>query len=662
MSRTRLALLFPLLSLVNFLAPPMHAQSTGDLAVGLTPYQSFHGGNIDSINLQNGNLVLQIPLASYPQRGDLKIGFHFVANTKNTHTSKLCNPRNCTYFWVTSAPGVVEDEGVTIANQLYKPPNSSTTFSEFAVVTSDGAQHPVAQQITGDGTGFWTNTESNAVNPPLPTVIIDRNGVRTFLLSGAAGVLREDPNGNQIMIGSDGSLTDTMGRTFPFLKPGQVSIPGSSTTDFSGCTGPLPIASASSWSLPTLSGGTMTLKFCQVSVPINIPAQSPAPAFSGSQTATQSIVLPNRTAWTFAYDNYGLPSQITLPTGGTISYGYTTVNQSCGNTVNLSRSVTSRTVNANDGTGSHTWQYNYGAFGTLVTTVTDPLGNDTVHTYTSFGGTSNCYAFETETQSYQGSQASGTLLKTIQTDYNLINGGNPVYSSPGVLPIRMTTTWPTAQVTKVETDYDSNGPAGMPYGNVIAQREYDYGSSAPGALLRTTTTHYLAFSNSAYLTNNLVSLKSSAQVTDSSGTQRALTTYAYDESSLAPSGVTAQHDSSPPTGSTRGNLTSVSRWLNTTGGSAISHATYFDTGMVNTKTDANNNQTTVGYSAIFVGAYPTTVTNALGQATTSNYDFNTGLLTSVTDPNNQATTYLYDGMWRLSQVNRPDNGQDSITH
>ena len=52
----------------------------------------------------------------------------------------------------------------------------------------------------------------------------------------------------------------------------------------------------------------------------------------------QSIVLPNGTTWNFAYNdpgdgstyngapiNYGTLTQVTLPTGGTISYTYTTI-------------------------------------------------------------------------------------------------------------------------------------------------------------------------------------------------------------------------------------------------------------------------------------------------------------------------------------------------
>jgi RHS repeat-associated protein len=657
--------LFPILPILALAgsASTSAAQATGDIAQGFTPYQSFHGGDIDSVNLSNGNVILRIPLLSYPQRGSLKLSFSFLANSKSAHTIEVCSPvppKNCTYGWVTTAPVVVDDASVSVAESLYQPGGAnSKQETMFAVVTSDGAQHPLVGsetgQITSDATGFWSNSSYDAAVAP-PTVVITREGVRNFL---TGSVNREDPNGNQILVGTSG-YTDTMGRAIsPFLST-TGGIPGSSTTNFSGCTGALPIASATIWTVPGLSGGTMQFKFCQVSVAINIPAQGQARAQTGTQPSTQSIVLPNGTAWTFAYDNYGDISQVTLPTGGTIAYTYETAPAGeCQVGDNLSRYATSRTVNANDGAGAHTWQYSFSG----VTTVTDPLSNQAVHTFTSFGTPISCFGFETLAQYYQGSNTAGTLLKTVQTDYENIGAGNPVYMSPGALPIRVTTTWPNNQVTKVETDYDSQCQ-GSPCGNVIARREYDYGNGAPGSLLRTTAYQYEAFINSTYLANNLLSLPSSVQATNGSGTQVAYTTYGYDAYALGSSGMGSgqQHDTAPADGAQRGNQTSVQRWLNTTGAHLTSTAHYFDTGKVQTATDPAGNSTTFAYSATYEGAYLTTVTNALTQTTTDTYDFNTGLLTSTTDPNNQTRTFTYDSSWRPSSAGYPDGGQTSYCY
>ncbi len=42
---------------------------------GLKPYASYNGGDIDVVSLVNGKIDLHIPLLSYPQRGNLKLGF-----------------------------------------------------------------------------------------------------------------------------------------------------------------------------------------------------------------------------------------------------------------------------------------------------------------------------------------------------------------------------------------------------------------------------------------------------------------------------------------------------------------------------------------------------------------------------------------------------------
>src|SRR5579863_9996003 len=44
-----------------------HAQA--DFEKGYQSFQSYHGSDFDTVNLANGNLVLNIPLLSYEQRG-----------------------------------------------------------------------------------------------------------------------------------------------------------------------------------------------------------------------------------------------------------------------------------------------------------------------------------------------------------------------------------------------------------------------------------------------------------------------------------------------------------------------------------------------------------------------------------------------------------------
>ena len=46
------------------------SQTAPDLENGLKAYGAYDGGNLDTVNLENGNLMLHIPLSDvYPQRG-----------------------------------------------------------------------------------------------------------------------------------------------------------------------------------------------------------------------------------------------------------------------------------------------------------------------------------------------------------------------------------------------------------------------------------------------------------------------------------------------------------------------------------------------------------------------------------------------------------------
>jgi YD repeat-containing protein len=717
---------FSLRSLAQSLPP-----TTPDDQMGMMPYVSYHGGDIDNVNLGTGNLVVRMPFLSYPQRGNaLRAEFDLQYNGKPyQYQCEIPIQGKCTWAWWPSGltPGwspilppsptlgvnVVDADAVMVAyntSTIAHPPDAPDYTDLFKVMTADNASHLLGLVagtggdcasgsswyysdygtfMTLDATGWQMQKPSCGSSATVisPTGVSYKNNVRQDSNGNYISITMGCPYQPSCSIEAPLTLTDTLGLQIP-IPPTALATGNVST---SLCpTGALPAAMAVYWIPPGYNGATLQYLFCYGNVPINIPPYSQAAGLTENTTMLQSITLPNGASWVFGYSdtdgsynneatNYGNLTQITLPTGGTIQYTYTWG----GSPTDLqSRWVSSRTVNANDGTGSHEWTYSYGYNGsTPQTIVTDPMGNDTVHL---FGGNG---LYETNAQYYQGSHTTGTLLKTVATTYESFENLNAINSWAGVVPIQITTTWASNnEVTQLNRSYDSGftyvpyaviglGNGTSVYGKVTSETDYDYGSGAKGSPLRTTNTTYAWQSPNpnyaSYLSNNLLNLVYSVQVEDGGGTQRAYTAYGYDEpGDLISSGITEQKVS----GETYpGNQTSVHRWLNgsTTGtancsavtnGYLVTTKAYYDTGEVPTVTDPCGYQTNYQYSNTYYGAFVTKVTNALGQFMSYAYDFNTGAVTTITDWNSQPTTKNYDMLTRLTSASYPDGGSTTLCY
>src|SRR6185437_7053939 len=213
-----------------------------------------------------------------------------------------------------------------------------------------------------------------------------------------------DSNGNTITVSGSGNSTDTLGRSIPNPESGPVTS-----------TAPCPslgaafqsVASATSWTPP--GAGTFTLCWTNININTNFFNGLTPPTYNEARVTRQmlqSLVLPNGTAWNFIYDSadpnnaqsfaYGDLTKIIFPTGGSISYTWDT-STPCDNGSTgwpaESRAVTSRTLDANDGTGTKRWDYSGGPSSfnsstgetTIPTVVTAPLvtgetqRNDTLH-------------------------------------------------------------------------------------------------------------------------------------------------------------------------------------------------------------------------------------------------------------------------------------------
>jgi RHS repeat-associated protein len=703
-SRILLAIFF--LTFLLVAGPKANAQDDANNEQGLKPFGTYQWDDIDQIDLMGGNVKATIPLLSYPQRGGkLSLGFFLSYSAPRWSYRANCTLIPCTVTVSGGAEGMVSTSNLDITMKFTNASDSNgdLCWQIPAIVEPDGASHTMAETATNtyqaiDGSGYRLNGFNAGVCPGTTFqqgTIVAPNGLSYTKNSSSTSIVA-DTNGNQIteafVIGTGNVITDTMGRTIN-------DFTSSSTT--TGCVGPRTTTGASLWTVPTTNGASTTITFCYAQVLIQVGSVSGTPG-GGTCAAhwvcvnryvsmLQAVILPNGRSWIFSYlDGYGELSGITYPTGGTISYAWNT-NDDCpslpGGTTVYHPIISSRTVNVQDGiTPPSTWQYAYTFAGypnfSVTTIMTDPIGNDTVLTGNNINAAA-CSYYQTQAQYYAGSHTSGTLVKTIKTDNALASTGTPYITGESIVaevPIRNTTIWPNGSQTKEEFDYDSGFSWSDPtttgtaiYGKRTNIRTFDYGTGAPGNLLRTVSNTYAFQSSSAYLNNNLLDLP--AQISTFTGATQAgvcgangataCTTYGYDEMTLQSSGITEQKVAGEVN---PGNQTSVHRWLNGTsparspctvavsGGYVTSKYTYFDTGEVQQETDPCLYATSFGYSAMYYGAFLTSITNPLGQSTTMAYDFTTGLPTSTTDANQQTTTKTYDVMNRLTGLSYPDGG------
>ena len=698
--------LWMLLGVVLAGSLPVLGQTNFDEQQGLKPYDSWHGGDMDTVSLTNGSVMVHIPLVSFPQRGSLDLSFSIIANSKQWGVVTQCNQQTCFFNWAPMPRGGVLPKGGAQATSVvgaqvlssidYWLQGSSDTSSGSAVlshalVNPDGSIHQLGTNVSGSGRSL---DATGLVQTDNQTIILP-SGVRlyyanmTTVNNGSQPTAVTDPNGNQITIGASG-WTDSLNRFIPG-SGGLPTQPGTVTADLSTCPVGTTV-SARNWDIPSVAPanggitGTRRFKLCYSNFTI-----ATSFGYDGTEygpttnTLLSAVVLPdpNLSMWTFSYDSYGDISRVGFPTGGYISYGYD-ARPSCSFQTG-SRWVTSRTVNANDGTGDHTWTYQYSATTfngqpALQVTVTTPPpdSNVAVHTMiTPVAGT--CGYYEAQAQYYQGA-ATGTPIKTVTTQYTANPDLWDTTIANNVVATQTTVTASDGHSSKTIVAYDSgntfgeldlNGsPLTVPvvFGNVLQKDEYDFSNT----LARTTVNHFKWQDDANYKNSNFLGLQVSSILKDGGGCEMAKTSNGYDETylsiTLQPSGVTTQHGAAP--WPVRGNHTSSSRWLisNCAEQSAItSHTIPYDTGMVYQSYDPLGHMTQYTYSSAFAGAY-LTQTNLpdtqmpdpgapiVHHIISGNYDFNTGLLTSFTDENSQSFTYTYDDMLRLTQGNHPDAG------
>ena len=260
----------------------------------------------------------------------------------------------------------------------------------------------------------------------------------------------------------------------------------------------------------------------------------------------------------------------------------------------------------------------------------------------------------------------------------------------------MTTLVDTNQVAKQSFVYDDS----VPFNNVSDVYEYDYGSGAPGGLIRRTHTDYVVSGSYINAPVHLRSLSAAKKIYDAGNTLRAQTSYEYDNynqsgtdvfhAALSDCPSISGHDAAFSTGYfTRGNFTKITNFLlNNSGGATGSisgYAQYDIAGNVvkaidprSTATPLNIIATIFNFSDNFGSAdgavqsndlplntspselssvsqsayaFPFKATNALGHTSYMQYDYHLGKPVDAEDQNNIKLSLYY-----ADALDRPTKG------
>jgi RHS repeat-associated protein len=648
-----------LIALLSFIVAVPAAFSQGYIYSSGTPtFTTAEPVELGFLNAGNGNLHLEIPLASFPQRGKVSVSAKLVYDSRiwrvlNNGVTSWWDPNN-----VTDAAGANSKGGWRFVSTVKSrvsyivsvdtcdiQSGSMETDYGFSWIAPDGTSHafpiqtsysdcngivhdfPNASAMASDSSGYYMSVTNYS-----DAVVYAPDGTQVY-------PTLQDTNGNNVTTDGSGNAIDTLGRT-----PVTVTSNGAQTY----------------YDILNSQGGTSRVTVTTGSVSVNTAfAKTGVTEYSGAISAYTSAVLPDGTGYQFGYDSYGGISSVTLPTGSQIGFGYANFTDSYGT---KNRWATSRT------SGGGTWAYTPQVVTTCATgaqncqqkvTVTKPSNDYVVYTFTLNGG-----AWKSQSQSFD---AASTLLSTQTHDYDLSQTCTGCTGAGYVRTVRDTMTVPvpggSSISTKTEYTYDTPQT-----GNVTSIKEWNYYTGTPSATPdRWTDIAYLTGTN--YTAKNIINRPTSITVKTGAGSTVAQTTYGYDSTALTSvTGITHHDDSAFGIGNTvRGNPT--------TNGGLVSGSTYLTTtlaydttGQVRSSTDPKGNVTSFSYTDTFYtddGANPpetytaTTPTNAyLTQVTlpasgslTFGYYFNSGKRAVEKDQESQgAYHHFLDSLDRETHV------------
>lgn len=639
------------------LAPSfLFAQNTG---TGVKPFGSYTQGGFDTINNQDLNVTLAIPIVSSAGRG-LPLALNLIYNSQIYSISGgvLFPVSNFGWKW-DMPPGGTSTNDTSSSDQVkclkagWPLWVTNTYYTNFRFIDALGVVH-FFPNITWTEMGCgdtWSGTGSGHAS--------DASG---YYMTSSLGVIQSVKGPGGLQYPNSNTAVDTNGN---FISRNVISSTETDWTDSVGNVA-LKILYTPNNTSPTqiqyqfqdTTGAYQTMKLTlqTLNIATNFGCSNGVSEYSGMATVPEELDIPSPNGpsvflkYNFYYEqtttgNYsGRLQKISLPTGGTYEYDYPAPNDgiNCSDGSDLSMNRTVNDANFN----SATWNFVRNATN-KTTTVTTPQmsdtsnANNTVYTFNSTG--------REVTRKIYADTGSMNLLRTINSSWA---GNNTPSSSITILE---------DGTTKAETDtsYDSNGL-------LDSVTEYDWGSGTHGSSSPIRTTTYTYQTSSGYTSRNIINLVTSKQIKDGTGTIQYRQDTAYDGAALTCPVSALQHDDAdyPCTMTTRGDPTSVTTYLTpaTPTGPITRNFTYDWFGNLLTAQLSCCNTKTWTYTSAYQYSQPTIVQSGTSPSLSTTYTYNqyTGLVTKAVDPNGFETDYSYDFLRRpltVLQKNGSTTGQ-----
>ncbi len=567
---------------------------------------------------------------------------------------------------------------------------SATFISDTDIIDNNSAEYPTGIFILRDGTRY-------RIENGLVKWMQDRNGNRlnfSYDPSSRVQTITDSLN-RQVTIGYDVNDVAPYGLCDRIIYQG-----------FGGATRIIRVSKTNQGS--ALRAGYSLRTYASL-----FPELSGASSFTLSdQPVVSAVWLPDGRAYRFKYNDYAELARVELPTGGAIEYDWSTGIEGTSESgasgwPNIYRRVIERRVYPNGSTGaSYENKTTYSRAERVVGGNLENLGYVLVdqfnlagtrlsrskhyfYGYASFApfnpfnpGTQIIYYTPWKTgKEYQTELMDFNGVTVLRRETNTFQQREPVWWWSGIPDeeppndprvVSTVSTWTgTNQVAKQNFSYDQ-------FNNRTVVEEFDYGVGAPPVFpARRSETDYVVTGevNGLDYTGTNIHLRSlpkesrTFSVNTSTGvsTLQAKAHFYYDEFTLTDRPGLIVY--SAPATAGRGNLTSTSRWLNTTGGWITSTQKYDIAGHVIEATDALGNTSQMefapaGNSYAFMTTMKTPVPDPTGQRgsttrlqMTVDYDYASGFVNSFTDPNGNTTYAFYnDTLDRLTSVVRPAGG------